>query len=70
MYRLLKRHNLSLRKPSYIGQKLPINAKNEYYDFLYETVKIRKKYGIGDKFDLIVIVMKHLYILKWLKIKL
>ena len=54
VYRLLKRHNLSLRKPSYIGQKLPINAKNEYYDFLYETVKIRKKYVIGDKFDLIV----------------
>jgi hypothetical protein len=54
VYRLLKRHNLSLRKPSYIGKKLPINAKNEYYYFLYETIKIRKKYGIGDKFDLIV----------------
>ena len=50
VYRLLKRHNLSLS----IGQKLPINAQNEYYDFLYVTVKIRKKYGKGDKFDLIV----------------
>ena len=54
VYRLLKRHNLSLRKASHIGYKMPINAKNEYYDFLYETVKIRKKNGIGDKFDLIV----------------
>ena len=54
VYRLLKRHNLSLRKAYHIGQKLPINAKNEYYDFLYQNCKNQKIILYRRKFDLIV----------------
>ena len=54
IYRFLKRNNLSLRKSSHIGQPLNKNAKDEYYNFLYEVVKKRKINNINDNFDLII----------------
>ena len=54
VYLLLERYNLSIRHASHIGQKLSLNAKNDYYSFLYETVKYRKIYNINDNFDLII----------------
>lgn len=50
VYLFLKRYNLSIRQ----GQKLSLNTKNDYYSFLYETVKYRKIYNINDNFDLII----------------
>lgn len=42
VYRFLKRHKLSIRKSSHLGQPLCDDSKNQYYSFLYETVHKRK----------------------------
>ena len=51
VYKFLKRHNLSIRKSSHLGQPLWDDAKNQYYSFLYETVQKRKLYHILDNFN-------------------
>ena len=54
VYRFLKRNNLSLRKSSHLGQKIPNNMQNLTYKFLNEIIKARKDSEVYDKISLIV----------------
>ena len=54
VYRFLKRNNLSIRKASHLGQKVPNDMQNLTYKFLYEIIKARKDSEVYDNISLIV----------------
>ena len=49
-----KKNNLSIRKASHLGQKIPNNMQNLTYKFLNEIIKSRKDSEVYDNISLIV----------------
>ena len=52
--RFLKRHNLSIRKASYLGQKMDKDIQNLTYKFLLNCIKTRIKTQINDDIHCLV----------------
>ena len=48
-YRTLKKYGLSIRKVTHLGQTLPKNSIDYFYDFFYNVIKKRKECNILDK---------------------
>ena len=48
IYRLIKRHNLSIRKVSHVGKTLPDNSIYSFYQFFCLVCKKRKELNITD----------------------
>lgn len=48
LYRILKKHNITLRKATNIGQPLPPHSFDGVYNFIYRIIKERKRLEIFD----------------------
>ena len=48
-YRLLQKYNFVLRRPSHIGQRLPLDYENKITVFLKDTISKRKELNIDEK---------------------
>ena len=48
LYRILKKHNITLRKATHIGQPLPPHSFEGVYNFIYRIIKERKRLEIFD----------------------
>jgi len=46
IYRLLKRNNLSILKYTHIGQKLPSEDIELFYNFFHDIIQARKELNI------------------------